>query len=337
MARSQSLLVLLGVALGSLVTAAPQLQQLPHGGAPCGSDWDCALGGVCNASKLCQCDVWFTGANCTLLNLQPAKEQNGLNIDGWSTWGGHAVRDEADNSWRGFFSLMASKCTLGAYSTNSGSVAAVAAEVDGPYTVADPAQPDAPANWAVAPPSHCTQIKRHPNGDYHLWHILPGNGVNDPGYKNCSKPPDSGADPAVARGWQQQEPPGAGFSQNLWIHTAKSPRGPWSKNGTQINVTNFKVGTTAKQSWCSAPYYYENGTALLVWGGQGGPVVGASVWAGLSDEWQGPYSEVEAAPIESLKQIEDPAIFRDPRGNLHMLTNANSGHAHCKAGGACFT
>ena len=45
-------------------------------------------------------------------------------------------------------------------------------------------------------------------------------------------------------------------------------------------------------------------------------------------------SQVQAAPIEGLKQIEDPAIFRDPRGNLHMLTNANSGHAHCQAGGA---
>ena len=46
-------------------------------------------------------------------------------------------------------------------------------------------------------------------------------------------------------------------------------------------------------------------------------------------------SRYEAAPIEQLKQIEDPAIFRDPRGNLHMLTNANSGHARCAAGGAC--
>ena len=91
-----------------------------------------SLGGLCNASSLCRCDVWFTGANCTYLNLQPAKPANGLNYDGWSSWGGHAVRSDADGKWHGFFSLMAGKCTLGAYRTNSGSVAATATEVDGP-------------------------------------------------------------------------------------------------------------------------------------------------------------------------------------------------------------
>jgi hypothetical protein len=97
----------------------------------------------------------------------------------------------------------------------------------------------------------------------------------------------------------------APFSQNLWVHTAPTPTGPWSRTGTQINITDFKpggcprvlnlvlnlarpdwaerggppdaargdarprphaAGSTAAQSWCSAPYYFPNGTALLVWG-----------------------------------------------------------------------
>ena len=90
------------------------------------------------------------GCSCQLLNLQRAKPSNGLDFDGWSSWGGHAVHSDKDHLWHGYFSLMARKCTLGAYRTNSGSVAATAAEVDGPYQVAAPAQPDAAANWANA-------------------------------------------------------------------------------------------------------------------------------------------------------------------------------------------
>ena len=275
---------------------AVTVQMGSHGGAACATDWDCALGGVCvNTTGRCQCDVWFTGANCALLNLQPAKQQNGLNYDGWSSWGGHPVFDETDNCWRGFFSLMADKCTLGAYRTNSGSVAAVAKEVDGPYTLADTTKPDAAGNWAVAPPSHCTQVKRHPSGEYHLWHILPGDGVDDPGYRNCT--------PGLASATlhpRKRQPPGAGFSQNLWIHAAKSPQGPWTRK-FQINISDFKNGTTAQQSWCSAPYYFENGTALLIWGGQGGPTVGAGLWAGVSADWRGPYRLV--SHFQSLKSI----------------------------------
>ena len=32
---------------------------------------------------------------------------------------------------------------------------------------------------------------------------------------------------------------------------------------------------------------------------------------------------------------EDPAIFVDPRGNYHMLTNVNTGHRRCGSGVAC--
>lgn len=32
---------------------------------------------------------------------------------------------------------------------------------------------------------------------------------------------------------------------------------------------------------------------------------------------------------------EDPAIFTDPRGNFHLLTNVNTGHRRCKGGEAC--
>ena len=98
-------------ALATASISAPFF-AVPHGGGACTTAWDCSLGGVCNASRVCECDPWFTGHNCTLLNLAPAKPVNGLDIDGWSTWGGHPVLSEDDGLWHGFFSLMAAECTL---------------------------------------------------------------------------------------------------------------------------------------------------------------------------------------------------------------------------------
>ena len=110
---------------------------VPHGGGGCSSDWDCSLGGQCvltptsrhqpNSSG-CKCAAYFTGSHCALLNLQRAKVENGfdLNATSTSTWGGHAVTAEPNSTakgWVGHFSLITGQCTLGAYRTNSESVA----------------------------------------------------------------------------------------------------------------------------------------------------------------------------------------------------------------------
>ena len=83
------------------------LTRYGHGGGSCSTDWDCSLGGLCN-NGVCECDVWFTGQNCALLNLARAAPANGLNISGWSTWGGHAVhgdKDGGNNEFKKFMKL----------------------------------------------------------------------------------------------------------------------------------------------------------------------------------------------------------------------------------------
>ena len=47
--------------------------------------------------------------------------------------------------------------------------------------------------------------------------------------------------------------------------------------------------------------------------------------------WQGPYHEVSPVPIVR-PESEDPFVFQDPRGNLHLLTNVNTYHRRCHAG-----
>lgn len=45
-------------------------------------------------------------------------------------------------------------------------------------------------------------------------------------------------------------------------------------------------------------------------------------------------TQIAAAPI-TKPENEDPAIFRDPRGNLHLITNVNTGHSRCAANVPC--
>lgn len=102
----------------------------PHGGGVCASDWDCSLGGECTDKK-CVCDPWFTGSNCTYLNLQRAKPDAGFQVPGFHSWGGHSVFDAKAQVWRGFFSFIVRRCTLSAWTTNSATVHATATDVDG--------------------------------------------------------------------------------------------------------------------------------------------------------------------------------------------------------------
>ena len=50
--------------------------------------------------------------------------------------------------------------------------------------------------------------------------------------------------------------------------------------------------------------------------------------------WKGPYETVKPLPITSPKS-EDPSVFRDGRGNFHLLTNVNNGHTRCDPSVPC--
>ncbi len=333
----------------------------PHGGGACATDWDCSLGGTCTEGK-CACDAWFTGSNCTLLNLQPAKSGNGFDLSGlstggdsfhgsswtgWSSWGGHAVYDNRTSSWVGVFSLMARGCGLHDYHSNSESVITTSKEVDGPFQLVDPTQPDARVNIAVPAPSHCTQIKRHPSGEYHLWHIFPGRVDNatspdaQPSELTCT---NGSSSPDLVLGTSSPPPPPhpcpasgciSPSAQQLFVHTAPTPHGPWSVHGTPIELNTLNA-TTITGASCTAPFYFPNGSALLVvgggacpqgWGGSGGAHGGGGgcLWEFESSNWSGPYYQLPrqhagSNPGDPIThpENEDPAIFMDPRGNYHM-------------------
>lgn len=82
------------------VLCLSQAPGVPQGGAKCSSDWECSLGGTCDAGA-CVCDPWFTGPVCNLLNLAPAEPNQGLQVPNYHSWGGHAMFNPQDNLYHG--------------------------------------------------------------------------------------------------------------------------------------------------------------------------------------------------------------------------------------------
>ena len=108
--------------------------SFPHGGASCTTDWDCCLGGICSTTnKTCICDPWFTGSNCTYLNLAHAEENYGFQVPGYYSWGGHCEYNNTMKKYVAFFAFMVNHCTLSSWKTNSEIVMTTADQPHGPY------------------------------------------------------------------------------------------------------------------------------------------------------------------------------------------------------------
>ena len=164
------------------VPLAPVTLQVarPNGGANCTEARDCFLAGECVAG-CCVCDAWASGANCSRLNLAPAKPQNGLQLPGYHSWGGRALKDKATGLYHGYFSFMLGGCTLSSWTSNSALIHAVSSTPDGPFVPEGPSvYPQMPGVF-VPPWAHSANVQYSEKDQlYLLWHIGPG-GVRNTG------------------------------------------------------------------------------------------------------------------------------------------------------------
>ena len=259
----------------------------------------------------------------------------------------------------GLFSFMVRRCSLSAWTTNSASVLATSKHVDGPYTLLGDPDPDslAPGDPAliVQPWSHNTFLARDPpSGEWLLWHI--GSGQVPPGqWRNCSGEPGHEAQtpaPGVSLHQLRSELDAAGSPQRatpvagdaFFIATAKNLSGPWNTSAG-INATVNQPPHAPADYWAThksnpAPFIFENGSALLFFSSQNcppgwpGALAPACIGMATAPSWRGPFTAVGTTPI-TAPESEDPSVFRDPRGNFHLLTNINNCHKHCPAGVAC--
>ena len=319
-----------------LLLAPAALAQLPgfdHGGANCTDDWDCSLSGVCSAAGVCECDPWFTGPACSFLNLQPAESltSQGLQAPSYFSWGGHTLRDEASGDYHLFASFMCDHATLGSWTTKSSVAHAVSSSPVGPFTPA----PGLDGQLIVPPWSHGAYIYRDPpTGEYLLWHL--GDGTIDkktwaPCYNSSESGAGAGPAAAAAALAEAEARPFAPLraapgQRQAFIQRATSLAGPWTawNNNTGVTVS-WPANSWAHGIDNPSPFIFENGTTLLFFRAETcpkgwGALAPACIGVARADTWQGPYTSLFENPI-THPEGEDPAVFRDPRGNFHMLTN----------------
>ena len=187
-------------------------------------------------------------------------------------------------------------------------------------------------------------VQDPPTGEYLLWHL--GNAsVDRSTWAPCYNSSEGGgaaaaaAAPAAAAlpaAWAAAGPGG----RQAFVERAPSLEGPWTPfNDNTGVVVNFPADSWTTLVDNPAPYIFENGTTLLFFKGKPCPpgwgnLAPMCLGVARADTWQGPYTALFSQPI-THPEGEDPAVFRDPRGRFHLLSNVNTWHARCAAGVPC--
>ena len=132
----------------------------------------CNLNGVL-LNGACECDVAWTGANCTELSVLPTNATSGL-VDAdargvhLSTWGGSVLVDDY-GTWHMWAARMVGHCGIGSWLSNSEIVHATANSPTGSYVVDSVVWPI----WAHEP-----TVVRAPSGEFVMyWTGNNGSGV----------------------------------------------------------------------------------------------------------------------------------------------------------------
>ena len=310
-------------------------QQPSAGGAPCDTALDCQLNGECVAGK-CVCDPAWKAANCSTLNLLPAKVGQGYGQRGSSTssWGGAVIHDPVTRKYYMHVAEMVNHCGLGMWGVNSRCILAEADTAGGPYTQ---------VATVVDAWCHGPSLGRDPiSGSWYLGHMGDGTKPRDktapPGCRVCTDGTTGSGNSTL-----YPCPKAAGAVDTPFALTATRPTGPWERaahiqnggNGEPLflpNGTLFFVGagghhcidpTTNRSTGLCPPgcaqnafvsiYRYENLSAALA-----GPANGTS--------W-GPTRTVLGGTNDSVICVnwEDATLYADKRGHFHVLAHAFRG------------
>lgn len=297
-------------AAASLLIAAAFASHASLAMASCVSELNCSLNGMC-VSGVCACDAGWRGVNCEQLNLAPIDPTDGINAwaNGTSSWGGVAVADPHQSDlYHFFYSRFVNGCGLLCWVNASECVRATGPTPAGPFVDAE-----------VVIPVFChnPNVRRAPDGTYVHFHI--GSPTPDPHRAPaCSSPSYT-----CASNWPPALPTdGRAF---LTLASAPLPTGPW----TPLGRAAFTGVGRGWLGWVSNPsvHFFPNGSALLAFRSKamGGAHAGEEL-IGLASapHWSGPYSLLVDAPI--VQAHEDPHVWVDARGNLHLLSHGATNH-----------
>ena len=320
-----------------------------HGGGNCITEEDCSLGGLC-INSLCVCDSYFTGPDCSLLNLQRPRfnDQAGLCHNGFNSyysWGGKSVFG-SDNKYHLYASFMCRHATLDEWTTKSSSAHFVADEVDGAYVFADSECDETTGICTpiVIPWSHNTVITENAPGflpSLLLAHV--GDGIVDPSqWAPCYNKSDIAGYTSLSKSTLEktislQDDPGS----TCYFTISNTTDGPWvralNNSGVYINFTGSWTNALAGNP---APLVLKDGSVNLYFTAVPCPPNSNSlapncIAVATATSWEGPYTMNEAKRPITYPESEDPSVFIDKRGNYHLVTNVNTFHARCAQGVPC--
>jgi hypothetical protein len=270
-----------------------------------GPQFACNLNGVLLKNGSCACDAAWGGENCTTLRVLPTNASSGL-IDAdargvhLSTWGGSVLVDET-GTWHMWAARMTNNCGIGAWLSNSEVVHAFADSPTGSFAVDAVVWPI----WAHEP-----TVVRAPTGEYVMyWTGNNGSGVlANPGGQVCASCVDGSTPPScrTGRNWSVPLP--------TYMSWAAGPRGPWAPPALIPSVQPL-LDTNL------AGVILENGTFVGLWRDNSGKDPGPSaLHRCTAAHWRDPAAYVEDGAFQLNE--EDPTVWADARGGLHVLTHA---------------
>ena len=294
-----------------MLRALIALLALARPAAACLDDAACSLNGVC-AAQQCVCDPGWSGPSCATLRLAPADPAQGILAWPTSSWGGLAIADPTQpHLYHFFYSRFVGGCGLTCWVNASECVRAEGPTPTGPFT-------DAAVVLGVF--CHNPTLRRAPDGTYVLFHI----GQADPARAlNCSSAAESCAS-------NQPPPLPTDGREFLTYLSAPHPAGPWTPRGSAA----FTGTGSGWLGWVSNPsvHFFSNGSALLAFrskvmagGGSASlPVNEEVIGLATAPHWSGPYTLAVGHPIVAAH--EDPHVWADKRGNLHLLSHGLQNH-----------
>lgn len=272
----------------------------------CTTDDDCSLNGICQQGSTCLCDAGWTASDCSRLDFRPAMRHTGFNhtAEGNSTWGAKIIQDPTDSKvFHLIMALFAHHCSL-SYWTPYSTVVRATSTVgpEGPYQYND----EIVGTFAHNP----TVTYSHADGLYLLFHI--GCPVQVPA--GCGSLTFSCG-------------PGQTSNGESGISVLSSPDLVNWKNYGQVMHGDYNGTWDADTSNPSAwPLWTANDDTHdilmayrgCIWNcGDGLEQIGVAT----APVFTGPYTRAHDYPIFP-NDAEDPFVWRDKRGNFHMLMHS---------------
>lgn len=265
----------------------------------CVVDEDCSLTGVCAPGGACVCDAGWRGADCGALDLAPATHFTGYNLTalGTSSWGGKTVRDPHNSS---LFHLFAAEltggCGLDYWSPMSRIIRAEGASPAGPFEFAA----EVAGTFAHNP----TVIWSPSDKLYLMYHI----GCPFAAPATCGAPQFS-CDPGNNNNGES----------GITLRTSPDLR-TWTSHGIVLGVNGsaaWDVDTTNPSA-----AVMEGGSVLLAYRGCALNCASDELLSlAAAQSYAGPYTRLTGAPVIP-NSAEDPHVWRDARGNWHLLMHS---------------